>query len=475
MGRRADSARYDLVVVGMGSAGLIAAGLAARLDLRVAAVEAARLGGDCLWTGCVPSKSLLAAAKVARQARTADRLGLAAFEAEIDLARVWRRVREVREGIAVTDDSPDRFDSLGVELVFGAARLAGPHAVEAAGRTLEARYIIVCTGSRPTRPDVAGLDGAGFQTSETFWELEQPPESVVVIGGGPVGTELAQACARLGIRVTLLQRRARLLPRDEPELAELLADRLRAEGVDLELDVQPDRVAVEDGRKAVYAHGRRWAAAELLVATGRSPNIEGLGLQASGVRVGAKGVEVDARMRTSLRSVYAAGDVAGRYQFTHSAASEAALAVRNMFFPGRQAVGGPVPWCTFTDPECAHVGLTVAEAEQRFGQRGTRAWRLDLSHSDRARAEDRTEGRVVLVSAGGRLVGAHVLSPAAGEMINELTLAIRSRMKVHRLAEVVHVYPTFSSAIVQAAAEAAYEYARRYAWLTRIDRVTKRI
>src|SRR5262245_31685439 len=329
--------RYDLVVVGLGSAGIVAAQLAAKLGLRVAAVESSRPGGDCLWTGCVPSKALLASARLAQEMRTANRLGLPGLEPGVDRANVWRRVREVQARIAATDDSPDHFEALGIELVSGPARLASPHAVEAGGRTLDTRFVLISTGSRPAVPTIPGLDAAGFLTSETIWEAEKPPESLVVIGGGPAGSELAQGCNRLGMHVTLLQRRERLLPREEPELAELLGSVLRQEGVDVRLAVSPESVSVEDGLKVVHADGQRWAASEVLVTTGRTPNVAGLRLEPVGVRVGPAGVEVDARMRTSVRSVYAAGDVAGRYCFTHAAASEAAAAVRNMFFPGRQA------------------------------------------------------------------------------------------------------------------------------------------
>ncbi|MBA3561990.1 MAG: FAD-dependent oxidoreductase, partial [Actinobacteria bacterium] len=253
--------RYDLVIVGMGSGGIVAAEFAASLGVRVAVVERSRVGGDCLWTGCVPSKALLASAKVAQHMRTADRYGLTAVEPEVDLAAVWRRIRAIQQQIATTDDDPARYQAMGIELVFGSARLAGPNAVVVGERVLETRRVLLCTGSRPAVPPVPGLEQAGFLTSENFFELENPPRSVVIMGGGPIGVEMAQAMNRLGIRVALLQRGDRLVPRDEPELAELLAGVLRREGVDIHFGTVASRVTVEGGRKVVQgADGERFEA-----------------------------------------------------------------------------------------------------------------------------------------------------------------------------------------------------------------------
>jgi pyruvate/2-oxoglutarate dehydrogenase complex dihydrolipoamide dehydrogenase (E3) component len=458
--------RFDLIIVGMGSAGLVAAEFAARLGLRVAAVEAGRLGGDCLWTGCVPSKTLLAAARAAHTMRTAERHGLPSVEPEIDHSSVWRRIREVQEQIASTDDSPERYEAMGVELVRGRARLAGPHTVEVDRRTLETRFVLLCTGSHPAVPQVPGLADAGFETSESVFELEAPPKNWVVIGGGPIGTELAQGFRRLGMDVTLIQRAPRLLPRDEPELTERLAERLRAEGVEVRLNAEIERVEVSNGRRAVHTRSGRHEAEGLLVAAGRTPAVEGLELDHVGIRVGPRGVEVDSHLRTSVPSIYAVGDVAGRYLFTHSAAAEAGVALRNMFFPGRDRPAELVPWCTFTDPELAHAGLTVAEARERYGDDAGSA-AIDLSHSDRARAEAETQGRVVLALRKDRLVGAHVLAPSAGELIHELVLAIRRGLRLRKLLGLVHVYPTISTSISQLAGEAATENALRYGWLVR--------
>jgi pyruvate/2-oxoglutarate dehydrogenase complex dihydrolipoamide dehydrogenase (E3) component len=463
--------RFDLVIVGMGSGGIVAAEFAASLGVKVAVVERERVGGDCLWTGCVPSKALIASAKVAHHMRTADRYGLPAVEPEIDTKAVWDRIRTVQAEIAATDDDPARYEAMGAEILWGEARLAGPHAVAVDGRLLETRFVLLSTGSRPALPPVPGLEEAGFLSSETLWERERAPRSVVVLGGGPIGVELAQALNRLGVGVTLVQRGPRLLPRDEPELTELLAATLRGEGVDVRLGAQAERVTVENDVKVI--HGRdadgpgRWEAEEIVVAAGRTPNVSRLRLEEVGVEVGPRGVAVDGRLRSSVPSIYAAGDVAGRYIFTHSAGHEAALAVRDMFFPGKGKPSELVPWCTFSDPELAHAGLTIAEAEERHGADRVAVFRVDLSHSDRARTDGATEGRIVLVTARGKLVGGHVLAPAAGETIHELALTISAEMKLRDLAASIHVYPTISTSVNLLAAEAAYEHAHRYRWLVR--------
>jgi pyruvate/2-oxoglutarate dehydrogenase complex dihydrolipoamide dehydrogenase (E3) component len=467
--------RYDLVVVGMGSAGIVAAELAVTLGLRVAAVEHGRVGGDCLWTGCVPSKALIASARVAHHVRVAGRFGIGAVEPAVDTASVWRRIRAVQEEIAATDDAPARFTGLGVDLVAGEARVTGPHTVAAGDRTLDTRHILIATGSRPAIPPVAGLREAGFLTSETVFALERAPRSVVVVGGGPAGTEMAQALCRLGVPVTLLERGPRLLPRDEPELVAILSRLLSAEGVEIVCGVDIRRVTVEDGHRVVHgdvAGGpRRWEAADLLVAVGRRPNVEGLGLEEAGVEVGPGGVVVDDGMRTSVRSIHAAGDVIGHELFTHAAAHHAVLAVRDMFFPGRARARAPIPWCTFTDPELAHVGMTAAQARAAHGDGAVEVRRRPLAHSDRGRSDGATDGAIAIVTARGRVAGAHILAPAAGELIAVPTLAIARRLRLTDIAGVVTPYPTYSTDITLVAAEAAYASARR---LRRLLRLTRR-
>jgi pyruvate/2-oxoglutarate dehydrogenase complex dihydrolipoamide dehydrogenase (E3) component len=470
--------RFDLVIVGMGAAGMAGAEFAATLGLRVVAVERASVGGASLWSGSVPSKALLASAKAAHHARNAHQFGVHTGEVTVDLEAVWRRGRSVQQSVAATDDNPARFAELGVELLSGVAQVTGAQQVTVAmadgsSRVLETRTVLLCTGSHPTVPQIPGLADAGFLTTDSFFAVEVPPTSIALLGGGPAGVELAQACNRLGITTTLIHRHRRLLPRDEPLLSDVLLAVLRREGVDVLVDAAITGVEVDDTGKVVRAksagleHAVR--ADEIVLCTGRSPNLEGLGLEALGVETTAAGVTVDSRGRTAVKSIYAAGDVAGRYQFSHSGAAEAVRAIRDAFFPGRGNVDDLVPWCTFTDPELAHVGLTIAEAEDRHGD-DVDVWRIDLDHSDRARAEGLRTGAMVLVTAKARLVGAHILSPYAGDLIHELALAIRADMKLEEIASLVHVYPTFATSVGQLAAESAYDRAHRLRWLIRKPR-----
>jgi pyruvate/2-oxoglutarate dehydrogenase complex dihydrolipoamide dehydrogenase (E3) component len=461
-------AKYDLIIIGMGSAGMVAAEFAPKLGIKVACVEGHRVGGDCLWTGCVPSKALLASAKVAHTMRHADLYGLTAVEPVIDSARVWARIHAIQRQLADSDDNPDRFRAEGVDVLLGAARLRSPTTVAVGDDEHEARFILLATGSRPAAPPIEGLADAGYLTSERIFELDRAPASLVMIGAGPIAIELAQGLTRLGVPVTVLEKNPGVLTREEPALAARLLAKLRSEGVDIEVDVDVDRVTVgEDGAKTVHAGERSWTAAEIFVAAGRTPNVAGLGLEDVGVKVGRRGVEVDDRMRTSVKSIYAAGDVAGRFLFTHSAGYEAARAVRNMFLPSSTGGDYLVPWCTFTDPELAHAGLTEAQARTEHGDDAVAVWRRDLSHSDRARTDSAADGEIRIITAKGRIVGAHALAPSAGELIGELALAIDQKLKLTELGSLVHVYPTIAIAIQQIAGEAAYASAEKYSWLVR--------
>ncbi len=470
---------FDLVIIGMGSGGLVAAEFACGLGVKVAVIERGRVGGNSLWTGGVPTKALSASAKVAHTIRQARSFGLEPVDPEIDTGLVFKRIHSIQLDIAGTDDDPERFRDMGVELICGSGRLDGPERVEVTAadgsvRMLDTRFVLVCTGSRPVVPAVAGLAEAGYLTSESLFDRGRAPESIIVIGTAPAAIEMAQAFARLGVRTAAVQSGPSILPHDEPELVQILERVLMADGVDLALEVELDRVSVEaDGSRTVHGrqHGqsRRWCAAELLVVDGRAPQIGGLGLEEAGVAVSPEGIEVDDRLRSSVPSVYAAGDVAGRYTFTHSAAYEAVRAVRDMFFPGKGRATEAVPWCTFTDPELAHAGMTVTEAEERLGD-DVQVWRLDLTHSDRARADGTTSGAIVVVTHKNKVVGAHVLAPCAGEMIHELTLAIREGVTFSSLGGLIHVYPTLSTGIMQLAGEAAFEKAESFRWLVKKGR-----
>lgn len=469
--RQADDA-YDLVVIGMGSAGTIAAEFASeQLGLRVAAVERARIGGDCLWTGCVPSKALIASARVAHTIRHADQFAIEASAPEIDLTNVWQRIAAIQAGIAASDDDPERFRSLGIDLIEGEAIVSGPREVTVGELTLKTRYTLVCTGSRPFIPPIDGIAEVDFLTSENLFEIARPPDSLVIIGGGPIACEIAQSLNRLGVEVTVLEMEPNLLPRDHPQHGERLLGILREEGVDVRLGTTATKVRKGGDGVNVWTEGGKVTAQGLLVATGRTPNAHGLGLDDLGVEITRKGVTVDNHNRTTVASIYAVGDVAGRALFTHTAAYDAVLAVRDMFLPGRGVPPPLIPWCTFTDPEVAHVGLTEVEATERHGRRKVEVHSRDLEHSDRARADGVTNGEIVIITAGGRIVGGHAICPHAGELIHELALAIRYRMKLSDLTEMIHIYPTLASTIGQIAGENSYRTARRYRSLAKFGRL----
>ncbi len=468
--------QYDLVIIGLGSGGTIAAEFASgELGLRVAAVERGRIGGDCLWTGCVPSKALIASARVAHTVRRAAEFGVQTSEPEVDLAAVWTRIKTVQAEIATTDDNPERFRALGVDLITGSGRITGYRQVtvdtDEGSRELNTRHTLVCTGSRPAVPPIPGLDSVEYYTSETLFEIDEPPRSLIMIGGGPIATEMAQAMVRLGVRTTVLEMAHRLVPRDEPELADRLGRILREEGVDLHLATSATAVRPGGEGVVVETADGEFTAEGLVVATGRHANVESLGLEKFAIPFGPDGVEVDGRNRTLVPSIYVVGDaVERRANFTHTAAHDAVLAVRDMFFPGTGAPSQLVPWCTFTDPELAHVGLTAAEARERHGDSAVTVHRHELAHNDRARADGTTDGLIVIVTAKDKIVGAHALAPSAGELIHELALAIQFGAKLNELSELIHIYPTLASGIGRIAADRSFSTAKKYRVLTKISR-----
>jgi pyruvate/2-oxoglutarate dehydrogenase complex dihydrolipoamide dehydrogenase (E3) component len=455
--RALQAARYDLIVIGGGSAGLPAASLAAALGARVALLDRERLGGECVYTGCVPSKALLHVARVAAQVRAAPQIGLSAQLGPVDMAAVADQVQRAIEAVYAENDAPEHFVAQGVDVAFGEVRFLSSDRLAVNGQSVAARRYLVCTGSHPAVPTIPGLAEAGFLTNESVFDLRHLPESLVVIGGGPVGCELAQAFARLGARVTIVEYAERLLQQDEPEASQVLQARLAAEGVTILARTDVTNIAVRGGLKVVAASTPNArveiAAEEVLVAVGRVPNVDGLRLDAAGVRHDTKtGIAVDSSLRTTNPRIYAAGDVTGGYRFTHAAALQARTAVRNALFPGRHALDERVmPWATFTEPEVAHVGLTEAEARRRHGER-VRVYAQPFRSVDRAITDGATAGFVKLVSTReGALLGAHIVGAGAGEYINELALAMRQRIGLAELARTTHVYPTLALAIQQAA------------------------
>jgi pyruvate/2-oxoglutarate dehydrogenase complex dihydrolipoamide dehydrogenase (E3) component len=445
----ADRLDVDLCVIGAGSGGLSVAAGAVQMGARVALIEKHKMGGDCLNYGCVPSKSLLAAAHAAAAQRAPARFGIAAREPEVDFAKVHDHVHGVIAAIAPTD-SVERFTSLGVKVILGAARFAGPREVIAATREgetrIRAKWFVIAIGSRAAVPPIPGLEAVPYLTNETVFERKTRPEHLVVIGGGPIGLEMAQAHRRLGARVTVLEL-DRVLPKDDPELAAIVRARLQAEGVALFEHTKVGGVARHEGGVAVSIEREGLketvVGSDLLVAAGRAAQVDGLDLDKAGIAFTKKGVTVDARLRTSNRRAFAIGDAAGGLQFTHVANYHAGIVIRQALFRlfWTRADTGAVPWVTFTDPELAHVGLSEAEAKKTHGD--VRVLRWPFRENDRAQAERATEGLIKVVTArNGRILGADIVGKNAGELIHPWVLAVQNRMKIARLAGYIAPYPT---------------------------------
>jgi pyruvate/2-oxoglutarate dehydrogenase complex dihydrolipoamide dehydrogenase (E3) component len=434
----------DLCIIGAGSGGLSLAAGAVQMGARVVLVEGAEMGGDCLNHGCVPSKALIAATHVAQAMQAGAPFGIAPTAPAIDHGRVMDHVAGVIAAIA-PHDSQARFEGLGVRVIRDWARFTDPRAVAAGDVTIRARRFVIATGSRPAIPPVAGLDRVAYLTNETIFSLRVRPFHLIVLGGGPIGIEMAQAHRRLGSRVTVIEA-ARALAREEPELAGVVLDRLRAEGVEIIEGVAAASVAGTEGALSVtLADGRRIAGSHLLVAAGRVANLDRLDLKAAGVAHTAAGVTVTAGLRsTTNRRVYAVGDAAGQGQFTHLAGYHAGVVIRQalLALPAR-ARTDHIPRATYADPELAHVGLTEAEARARLGA-GVTAITVPLSASDRAQAMRQTEGQIKLVVHRGRPVGVGIAAPQAGELIAPWALMVANRLALRAMADTVLPYPTLA-------------------------------
>lgn len=448
--------RFDLVVLGGGTAGLVAAHTAATVGARVALVERARTGGECLWTGCVPSKTLLAAGQVAHRMRTADEFGLPSFTPTVDLAAVADRIRAVQSRIE-PHDSPERLRAAGVDVVRGHGRLEGAGRVRVGERLLTTRATIVATGVRPTVPPIDGLAEAEPLTTDTLWDaLADLPERLLILGAGPVGTELAQALARLGRHVTLVEVADRCLPGEEPDASRVVTAALTREAV----DVRPaTRITsfrqTADGAVAATAAGDEIATDRVIVATGRRPNTGDVGLDSVGVRTRADGaVAVDRTLRTTGDGVYAAGDVTGVLPFTHVAAAHGLTAAVNALFLARRKVSHrTMPWVTFTDPAVARVGMMSDQARSRWGD-DAHVVDLPLDRVDRALTDASPDGFIRLVGDGrGRLRGATVVAPHAGEVIAVLADTARRGESISAITKTIRPYPTYAIGVYQAAGE----------------------
>ncbi len=458
---------YDLLILGAGSGGLTAAAVAAGLGARVALVEARdRLGGDCALFGCVPSKTLLKAAKVAHTIRQAPAHGLPAIEMpRIDFAQVMRHVQRTVDHFTSGPDGAERYAKLGVDVFMGApGRFERSRRVRVGDRVLEARHVIIATGSRPAVPRIPGIEGIPYITNERLYagEVTAIPGRLLVLGGGPIGVETAQAFHRLGARVTLIEPQSCILTKEDHEVGCWMRERLLEEGIDVRVDARVTGVAreaegalvtVEQGADSIHGGASAGAgkkthvrADAVFLATGRRANVESIGLERAGVMTHQNGIVVDAKLRTSAKGVYAIGDVTGGLMFTHVADAQAKVAVRNVLFPGSQSWDDRVvPWTTFTDPEVARVGVTEEEARRRGESIEVHRWRF--GDVDRAITDGETDGFLkVVATPKGCVLGAHVAGPHAGELIQEFALAMRHDLTLQDLATTIHVYPTFSLA-----------------------------
>ena len=445
--------RYNLVVIGAGTAGLVCAAGAAGLGARVALVEHHMLGGDCLNVGCVPSKAIIRAGRAANDVRTADAFGIRCDNVAIDFGKAMARMRKIRAGLSV-HDSAERFSKeLGVDLFFGSAKFIGPDCIDVDGTRLKFKKAALCSGARAVAPSIPGIEKTGYLTNENVFWLTAVPKRLAVVGGGPVGCELAQAFVRMGSEVTILQRGGHLLPREDADAAEILQRAFVRDGIVLRLQAEilgakkkgDDKVVtVKESGKTVEL-----SVDEILVGAGRTPNVEGLDLEMAGITFDPReGVKVNERLQTSNPRVYAAGDICSPYKFTHTADSLARILLANTLFMARQKSSTlVVPWCTYTDPEVAHVGMYEKDAKQKGIDVLTLT--VPFSEVDRCLLDGETEGfaRVHLKKGGDQILGATIVARHAGEMINEISLAKTAGLGLSAIGRTIHPYPTQAEAI----------------------------
>ena len=448
--------QYDMTVIGGGSGGLTAARIAASLGANVLLLDKERLGGDCLHHGCVPSKSLIHVARVIRQAQESMSIGLTPAHVDVDMAKISTYIQGVIERVRKAEEVYVE----NVTVKFGKVSFTSPKELLLNGEPVTSRTTLIATGSRPAIPNIEGLEEAGYYTNNDLFDLEHLPTSLLIIGGGPVGIEMAQAFARLGSQVTLITRAKRILPKEDIDASTTLAHVLMSEGIGLITEAAPLKVERNGNKKVVTVQRgeeqQTFEADALLMAVGRQPNVEELNLDVADIVYDNKGIKVDKYLQTSVPNVYALGDVIGDYLFTHVAAYQAGVAVRNALVPlGKKQVDyRVVPWCTFTEPEVARVGLTYEEAHKQH--KDIRVAMFPFAEVDRAQAENETTGFIKLILTGKKeqIVGAHIVGLHAGELLGEMTLAIQHNMTIDDIYTTIHAYPTMATGIQQAAFEA---------------------
>ena len=458
--RKPKSADYNMVVIGGGSAGLVSAYIAATVKAKVALIEKDKMGGDCLNTGCVPSKSLIKSARIINYTRRARDFGLKSAHADYEFAGIMGRVKGIIQKIE-PHDSVERYTGLGVDCYTGEARIETPYRVSVNGKTLTTRNIVVATGARPFVPPIPGLDQVDYLTSDTVWQLTELPPRLVVLGGGPIGCEMAQTFARLGSQVTQVEMAAQIMGREDPDVAEFMRRQFESEGIAVLTDHQAKAVEVQNGEKTLLCEHAgqtvRVGFDAILVAVGRKANAEGFGLEDLGVTRNPDGtIAVDEYLRTRIPNIFCAGDVAGPYQFTHTAAHQAWFAAVNALF-GRfkkfKVDYRVIPWTTFTDPEVARVGLNEGQAMEKGIE--YKMTRYDLKELDRAIAESEESGFLKVLTRGktDKILGVTIVGAHAGDVIAEYVLAMKYGLGLNKILGTIHVYPTLAEANKFAAGE----------------------
>ena len=452
------TSRYNLVVIGAGTAGLVTAAGAAGLGAKVALVEKYLMGGDCLNVGCVPSKCLIRSARAAADVRDAGNFGIdIAGGYQVDFGRAMERMRRLRSGISANDSAKRFSEELGVDVFLGEGSFTGPDSLAVDDRTLRFKKAVIATGARAVELPIEGLAEAGFLTNETVFSLTERPDRLAVIGGGPLGCELAQAFQRLGSRVSILEISPQILSREDPDAARIVESALKSDGVELVLSCDIKKVEKTAKGKVIYlgceGQARQVVVDAILIGVGRAPNVEGLNLESAGVQYDPRsGVKVDEHLRTTNSNIYAAGDICFPFKFTHTADAMARIVIQNALFWGRKKTSAlTIPWCTFTDPEIAHVGMYEADAVKAGVQIDT--FTIPMSDVDRAIAEGETEGmvRIHVKKGTDRILGATIVARHAGEMISEVSVAMSAKMGLGALSGVIHPYPTQAEAIRKAA------------------------
>lgn len=450
------SENFDVVVIGGGTAGLVTASGCARLGRKVAMIEREALGGDCLWTGCVPTKALVASAKLAHQMRNAAAWGLEPVTPRLSPRSIMESMREQRRLISRHDD-PEKFRKLGIDVIEGAARIVANREVEVGGRSLAAKDIVVATGARTSVPPVEGLKESGFLDHVSFLEQDEFPASLLILGGGYIGIEFAQLFARFGVRVTVVEMLDEIINKEDADVIARVRQILRDEGIEILTGWAVKSVRREGAKKIARiemksGQSRELTVDELFVASGRRGNTENLGLEEAGVKVERSWIVVDKFLQTTAPRIWACGDVHGGLQFTHVAAYEAVKLVRNLLFPGKSAVDySDIPWALYTDPEVGHIGLTESEARAKFGE-DVRTYKVEMNDVDRAVVDRTPAGLIKLVcDAKGHILGGHVLAANASTIVEEIVLARRKGMKVGDLAQRISAYPSLADGVQKAA------------------------